>query len=261
MAESLFIVTGASRGMGAAIAEQLLVPGHVVLGISRSTNETLRAKAAQGGIHLEQWPRDLAQATQVADEVQAWLASFDATRFTQATLINNAGVIPRIGPIDECTTAELSSALRVGLEAAMLLTASFLRATRSWSALRSGGVKVLNISSGLGRRAMAGSASYCASKAGMEHFSRAVSLDEAHRQATQGAAAKIVSLAPGVIDTGMQAQLRGADSSGFPDQGAFLGLHASGQLATPEHAAAKVLRFLARADFGVQPVADVRDPA
>jgi benzil reductase ((S)-benzoin forming) len=261
MAESLFIVTGASRGMGAAIAEQLLLPGHVVLGISRGTNETLRAKAAQDGIHLEQWARDLADAPQVADEVQAWLSNFDPKRFSQAALINNAGVITRIGLVDECSTAELSSALRVGLESAVLLTASFLRATRSWDALRNGGVKVLNISSGLGRRAMAGSASYCASKAGMDHFSRAAALDEAHRKATQGAGAKIVSLAPGVIDTDMQTQLRGADSAGFPDKGNFLGLHASGQLSTPHDAAAKVLKFLARSDFGSNPVADVRDPA
>jgi NAD(P)-dependent dehydrogenase (short-subunit alcohol dehydrogenase family) len=261
MPESLFIVTGASRGMGAAIAEQLLVKGHVVLGISRGTNETLRAKAAQAGAQLEQWARDLSEAPQVADELQAWLAGFDAKRFSQAALINNAGVITRIGPMDESTTAELSSALRVGLESALLLTASFLRATRPWDALHAGGVKVLNISSGLGRRAMAGSASYCASKAGMDHFSRAVALDEAHRKATQGAGAKIVSLAPGVIDTDMQTQLRGADASGFPDKGNFMGLHASGQLATPHDAAAKVLRYLAREDFGSNPVADVRDPA
>lgn len=261
MPQSLFIVTGASRGMGAAIAEQLLKPGHTVLCISRGTNETQRAKAAQSGVRLEQWARDLADAPQVADELEDWLGRFGAQDFDEASLINNAGVITRVGPMDECTTAELSWALRVGLESAMLLTASFLRATRPWKAMREGRVKVLNISSGLGRRAMAGSAPYCAAKAGMDHFSRAVALDEAHRAATQGAGAKIVSLAPGVIDTDMQTQLRGAEPAGFPDQGNFVGMHASGQLATPQDAAAKVLTFLRRKDFGSNPVADVRDPA
>jgi NAD(P)-dependent dehydrogenase (short-subunit alcohol dehydrogenase family) len=260
MAESLFIVTGASRGMGAAIADQLLEARHTVLGISRSTNESLQSRASTTGASLEQWPRDLAHAPAVADEVEAWLRRFDAQRFDRAVLINNAGVITRVGPMDECTSAELSAALRVGLESALLLTASFLRATRGWKAMRAGHVKVLNISSGLGRRAMAGSAPYCASKAGMDHFSRAAALDEAHLVKTQGYGAKIASLAPGVIDTDMQAQLRSADSTGFPDQGNFVGMHTSGQLSSPHDAAAKVLAYLNRKDFGSNPAADVRDP-
>jgi len=255
MGESLYIVTGASRGMGAAIAEQLLSPQHVVLGISRSINTQLAATAKQRGAPLEQWPRDLAHSVEAADELEAWLRRVDAARFDAAALINNAGVITRVGPMDEATNAELSSALRVGLESAMLLTASFIRATRGWRAMASGGVKVLNISSGLGRHAMAGSAPYCAAKAGMDHFSRAVALDEAHR----GQGAKIVSLAPGVIDTDMQSQLRAADSAGFPDQENFLHMHEAGQLATPHDAAARVLAYLRRPDFGSNPVADVRD--
>jgi benzil reductase ((S)-benzoin forming) len=261
MAQSLYIVTGASRGMGAAIAEQLIAPGHTLLCISRGTNETQRAKAAQAGVPIEQWASDLADAPQVADELESWLRQFDAQRFDEAALINNAGVITRVGPMDECSNAELSSALRVGLESAMLLSASFLRATRSWKAMKDGRVKVLNISSGLGRRAMAGSAPYCAAKAGMDHFSRAAALDEAHRASTQGGGARIVSLAPGVIDTDMQVQLRGSDPSGFPDKGNFVGLHQSGQLSTPQEAAARVLGYLRRPDFGSNPVADVRDPA
>jgi benzil reductase ((S)-benzoin forming) len=259
MPESLFIVTGASRGMGAAMAEQLLAPGHTLLCISRGTSDAQRARAAQCGAHLEQWPRDLTEAPKVADELEAWLRTWDAQRFDEAALVNNAGVIARVGPLDGSTTAELSAALRVGLESALLLTAAFLRATRSWRALAQGRVKVLNISSGLGRRAMAGSAPYCAAKAGMDHFSRTVALDEAHRAATLGAGAKIVSLAPGVIDTGMQEQLRGSDPAGFPDQGNFLRMQSAGQLATPQDAAAKVLAYLARPDFGSNPVADIRE--
>lgn len=261
MPESLYIVTGASRGMGAAIAEQLLKAGHTIVCISRGTNEAQRSMASQYGAHLEQWPRDLANAPAVADELEAWLRQFDPQRFVQAALINNAGVITPPGPMDECANAELSSALRVGLESAMLLTASFLRATRPWKAMDDGRVKVLSISSGLGRRAMAGCAPYCAAKAGMDHFSRAVALDEAHRAKTHGAAARIVSLAPGVIETDMQLQLRSADVSGFPDKGNFVGMHTSGQLDPPHVAAAKVLAFLNRKDFGSNPVTDVRDPA
>ena len=171
-------------------------------------------------------------------------------------LINNAGVIPAVGPTEGCDAAELSGALRVGLEAAILLSAAFLRATLAWRADR----RILHVSSGLGRRAMAGSAVYCAVKAGMDHHARCVALDEAHA-ATQGRRpARIVSLAPGVIDTDMQVQLRSADAAGFPDQHRFAHLHASGQLTNAVVAAQRVLAFLARPDFGDSPVADVRDP-
>ena len=57
----------------------------------------------------------------------------------------------------------------------------------------------------------------------------------------------------------MQVQLRGADPGGFPDHGAFVQMKSGGHLDSPAAAAAKVLAYLRRADFGAQPVADVRD--
>jgi benzil reductase ((S)-benzoin forming) len=255
MASHLYLLTGASRGLGAAMAEQLLRTDATLLCISRHVNVSLAAHADAAPATLEQWSRDLSDPVPVARQVETWLRTFDAARFDEAALINNAGVVTRIGPIDESADAEIASALRVGLEAAMLLSAAFLRATRGWRARREGRCKVLNISSGLGRRAMAGSAVYCAAKAGMDHFSRAVALDEAHR----GHAARIVSLAPGVIDTDMQSQLRAADAAGFPERNRFVNLRSSGQLSSPQDAAARVLAYLRREDFGTTVVADVRD--
>ena len=57
----------------------------------------------------------------------------------------------------------------------------------------------------------------------------------------------------------MQVQLRGADASRFPDIGNFQALKEKGMLSTPAEAAARLLAFLARSDFGAHPVADVRD--
>jgi NAD(P)-dependent dehydrogenase (short-subunit alcohol dehydrogenase family) len=71
--------------------------------------------------------------------------------------------------------------------------------------------------------------------------------------------ARVCSLAPGVIDTDMQVQLRGADAGAFPDIGNFIGLKEKGMLTSPQEAAARVLAALARPDFGANPVADVRD--
>ena len=247
---SLTILTGASRGMGHAMAEQMLQSGAHLLCISRHTSADLAALAAQRGATLEQWSADLADAAPVAQRLLPWLAALDPAALTSATLINNAGVIGALTPLRDGDSADIANALRVGLEAPMLLCAAFLNATMGWTVPR----KVLNISSGLGRRAMASSGAYCAAKAGMDHFTRCLALDEA----LQAHGAKVCSLAPGVVDTDMQVQLRGADPKAFPDLANFAGLHAQGQLASPQAAAARVLAYLARADFGAELVADVR---
>ena len=251
MTDKLYILTGASRGLGAALARQLLLPSNRLLCISRRVDADLAAQAGAASSPLEQWPLDLADPLPAAARLEAWLGAQDPLRFSEACLINNAGVVPRVGPADAAGADELSNALRVGLEAPIVLCAAFLRATRGWPGVR----KVLNVSSGLGRRAMAGSAVYCAAKAGMDHFSRAAALDEAHR----GSRARIVSLAPGVIDTDMQIRLREADATGFPEQGNFRSLKDSGGLTSPATAAQRMLAYLARADFGSTVVADVRD--
>ena len=245
MKPSLTIITGASRGLGRAVAEQRLAQGHQVLSISRQAAVGLASPL------LKHWSTDLADAAGVAARLQAWLAERGPETFARVDLINNAGVISQLAPLGDITAADLANAVRVGLEAPLLLTAAFLRATRGWSLPR----KVLLVSSGLGRRAMAGSASYCAAKAGLDHLARAVALEEAARPD----GVRIVSLAPGVIDTDMQVQLRTADPASFPERERFLGLKAGGQLDSPSQAAAKLLTCLDRADFGSNPVGDVRD--
>ena len=248
--QNLYILTGASRGMGLSMARQLLVPGNTLLCISRTDSPALLQSAQEAGATLLQWHHDLADSGGLSIRLEKWLGDQPATDWASATLINNAGVIAHIGPMSDTQASDLTQALRVGLEAPMVLTAAFLRVTQTWPGVR----KVLNISSGLGRRPMASQAAYCAAKAGMDHFSRCLAMEEALKPR----GAKVCSLAPGVIDTGMQLQLRGADSADFPDRKSFEQLKTAGQLSSPDDAAKRVLAYLARLDFGAQPVADVR---
>ena len=247
----LTILTGASRGMGLAMVTQLCQPDARLLCISRHNATGLARLAEQRGADLVQWVADLSDAATVAGQLSGWLKTQDAAPLASATLINNAALVGRVGPLDPADLADVASTLRVDLEAPMLLTAVFLTATRHWAMPK----KILNISSGLGRRAMAGASLYCAAKAGMDHYSRCVALDESR----QAHAVCIVSLAPGVIDTDMQSDLRASDPARFPDRANFVQLKETGTLASPETAARRVLAYLARPDFGEQPVADVRD--
>jgi len=245
------IVTGASRGLGLAIARHLLARGEQVLSLQRTPNAQLASAAGRPG-QLEQWACDLAAPADAAARLARWIAALPRAQIASLTLINNAAGLARPAPLGDVAAADLAGALRVGLEAPMLLSAAFLNASTDLTVPR----KLLNISSGLGRRAMAGSAAYCAAKAGLDHLSRSIALEEAARPH----GAKVVSLAPGVIDTDMQLQLRSADPAAFAERDNFAQLKALGRLDSPEAAAAKVLAYLDRADFGRNAVADVRDP-
>ncbi len=250
MQTELTVLTGHSRGMGRALAQMLLARGHRLLGISRGRLQGPDPAALAAGDLIE-WQADLSEGSEVARRLRAWLEGQSAQPWRSVTLINNAGLIPAIVPLSRAQPEDLARALRVDLETPMQLCAAFLAATADWPAQR----RILNISSGLGRRAMASQSAYCAAKAGMDHFTRCLALDEA--RLPNGA--RVCSLAPGVIDTDMQVQLRGASDTDFPDRPGFEGLHLQGMLTSPEAAAERLLAFLARSDFGQQPVADVRD--
>ncbi|MFI4928574.1 MAG: SDR family NAD(P)-dependent oxidoreductase, partial [Burkholderiales bacterium] len=116
----LTILTGASRGMGLAMAQQLLAAGHDLLCIARHTNDTLAAEAKQAGRQCEQWPHDLARADGAATRLDTWLQARDQRELASVTLINNAGLIPRIAPLEDIPVDQLKDAMRVGLEAPLL---------------------------------------------------------------------------------------------------------------------------------------------
>lgn len=233
-----------------AMARQILEQGHHLITMARHRNDALEAVAQTHQATLQQWQHDLSAPDTAAQQLRSWLAAQEASRYARVVLINNAGVIPPIAPLSHTDWSAISNALRVGLEAPMLLTSAFLQATENWSIPR----RVLNISSGLGRRAIASQATYCAAKAGMDNFSLSVALDEASKPH----GAKICSLAPGVIDTDMQLQLRSASVEDFPGVGRFADLKANGQLTSPEAAGARVLAWLERENFGDPVIADVR---
>ena len=249
---SLVLLTGASRGLGHAIAAQYLAEDAFVLGLSRSMSTTLHA-AAGGG--LEQWPVDLADPLPVGKRLAAWLAEFEQREGGQPPrrlrVIHNAALLSDPGNVAEADAGSLAQSLRIGLEAPVALTAAILHATAHWAASDR---RVLFVSSGLGRYAMAGSAAYCAQKAGLDHFARALALEEERRPN----GARVAAVAPGIVDTDMQKQLRGADPQRFPDRAKFDEFHRNGSLSSPTDAAARLIALLERDDYGTLPVTDTR---
>lgn len=247
--QHLYVITGASKGMGLEMALQLLSPQHQVLCISRTASPELAQAADRARAHLTQWCENLADPAPVAQRLADWLATRDRRHWRSVTLINNAGTLGAMAPLQTVAPPTITQAIMVGLVAPLQLTASFLQATGDGASVQ----KILNISSGMSQRAMAGAALYGAAKAGMDQFSRCVALDEARRSP----GAHIVSLAPGVIDTDMQRELRSGDDALFPDKARYIQLQATGALTSPREAARQVLAYLHHAEFGTEPVVNI----
>lgn len=237
------LLTGHSRGLGDALARDLLGRGHHLLGLGRSGNAALARDFPQ---HFSEQPLDLSDLAALA----GWLAGGQLRDFLadadQAVLINNAGMLQPVGPLGSQGDADIARALALNLGAPLILADAFVAATGHCSDRR-----IVHISSGAARNAYAGWSVYGASKAGLDQHARAVALERLPHL-------RIASLAPGVVDTDMQAEVRASDAGHFPQQARFAALKADGQLSTPANAARRLADHLLGGDFGQSVDGDLR---
>jgi benzil reductase ((S)-benzoin forming) len=242
------IVTGHTRGLGAALADLLLQRGIDVLGLGRGANAELATRHA---------PRFTQAQADLADPaaLEQWLAGNALSTFAAGAecvvLFNNAGTVDPIAALGEQDAGAIARAVTLNV-AAPLMLANALAATPALGANASR--RIVHVSSGAARNAYPGWSVYCATKAALDHHARAVALD-----APQGV--RICSLAPGVIDTGMQEAIRSTSIEQFPLRERFEQLKQNGQLSTPEKAAQQLIDYALSEAFGSAPTTDVRELA
>jgi len=246
----LTIITGASRGLGAALADALMAPDHRLLCLARSAMTALRERAAGKGCVVDAKSVDLCAVAAAVAALEAGLADIDRDAVTEVCLINNAGTVEPVRPARRLLPAEISASVALNLTAPMALTSAFLHLTAEWTSVK----KIVNITSGAAHKSYQGWSVYCATKAALDHFSRCVALEEQE----QARGARIVSLAPGMMDTAMQVVIRALPPGDFKEQSRFLAFKEAGQLPSPEDAARRVIAYLQRSDFGSEPVVDLR---
>lgn len=250
----VYIITGASRGLGEALASRLLQPENRLLCLARTRSVPLAREAEAAGVRLDWFECDLAAlAAEAGTEalMRELLERAEPETAQCLRLINNAGMLDPIGPAHANDAAAISRHIAVNLTAPIALTGAFLRLTGHLQADK----RVLQMSSGAGRHPYAGWSVYCAAKAGLDHYTRCVKLE----QEALPYGAKVASVAPGVVDTAMQALIRESDESRFPSHARFVQLHESGGLASPQEAAAQLVALLEHPDFGVEPIVDIRN--
>ncbi|MFY3859009.1 short-chain dehydrogenase [Achromobacter xylosoxidans] len=249
MSDTIAILTGASRGIGAAMARGLAKPGTRLITLARREDPELAAYAHSQDAQLEQLSvdlSDLAAAEAAARRICDALPR-DARRYL---LINNAGTVHPVSGTDALIDGPaIAAAFNLNVTAVMLLTARFLAAVADLKADR----RVLNISSGAGRNPNAGWGVYCATKAALDMYSRVVKQEQGE------GGARVVSLAPGIVDTDMQAAIRSSDPKSFPALAKFQDFHASGKLSSPANVASRILAYLDRDDFGTTEIDDIRN--
>lgn len=185
------IVTGASRGIGAAAARELAKAGTSVLLLARSTTEIeqLAQEIMQAGGKAAAMPCDVSRYADVAAAVERCKSEFGRVDI----LVNNAGVIDPIAAIDAGDPAEWGQLIDINVKGVY----HGIRAAAPSMAAQGSGV-ILNISSGAATGPMEGWSAYCASKAAVLMVTRAADKELGPR------GVRVVGLSPGTVATEMQ---------------------------------------------------------
>lgn len=238
-----FIITGTSRGIGAGIAKELLAQGNTVIGISRSKNQELNG--------LIQHAVDLSNTETLETTFTEILQSIDLEKATGVFLVNNAGLLAPMKPIQKASGSELTKHINVNVIAPMIMAAVFIRELSALNIRK----RILNISSGAGKNPYFGWSAYCTSKAGIDMFSRTVSVE----QQEVNNPVEVVSFAPGVVDTEMQSEIRATEEEDFINLPRFKEMHEAGALQDTDTVGKFIADYLLSDRFEDGGVVDIRD--
>lgn len=181
------LVTGGTRGIGRAIALALKADGRNVVATYAANDQAAHQFKHETGIDVAKW--DAAHLHSCFEGVKA----VEAKHGPIAILVNNAG-ITRDAPLHKMTEAQWDDVIMADLKSCFTMTRAVIEGMRE-----RGFGRIVNISSINGQRGQFGQANYCAAKAGMIGFTKALALEGASRNITVNA------VAPGYVDTDMVA--------------------------------------------------------
>lgn len=232
------LITGHSHGLGAALAAAWLETGACVIGLARRTNPELAATYPD---QLQETAINLADSQAVLDYTRSDAFRHICQEADTLWLFNNAGTVAPSAPLGAQADDDITHALNLNITAPLLLANATVAHARDRERVR-----IVHISSGAARKPYPGWSIYGASKAALD------------RHAADAAAegVRIVSLAPGVVDTAMQAGMR--NDAAFPLREQFAALHADGKLQSASDTAAQILAYCQSDQFAREPIADIR---
>jgi len=230
------IITGVSRGLGEAIAVQLLAQDWNVVGVGRKSGARLH------GDRYRFVKLDLADVGAIEAKLAPPLTDLARARPSAVVCINNAAVAGPVGMAGRIPNAEIATSLTANVVAPVVIANLFCRIFTDGESDR----RIVNVSSGAAQTPLPGSAVYCTAKAGLEMLTRTLAAE----QGPDGI--RIVSLRPGIIDTDMQVFMRSHSDDVLPTAAMFKRFHEQRQLVAPDVAAAKIVQkvVVARVEQG-----------
>lgn len=237
----IYYITGTSRGIGKALAEKVLEKEDaMVYGISRTHS-----------IEHERY-RPLEMDLSDLEALRRWDFG-DHEEAGELVLINNAGTLGSIKPVGKDEDEAIQRAFDLNLSAPAILMNKFIKRYQELPAKK----LIVNVSSGAGKHAIDGWSCYCASKAGLDMFSQVVEEEQqVHRYPSP---VRVMAIAPGIVETRMQEEIRGTSEADFSSVGRFHESKAKGQLADPQEVAEKYLRIMDDPDSFPEVLLSVRD--
>ncbi|MGI8685962.1 MAG: SDR family NAD(P)-dependent oxidoreductase [Acidimicrobiales bacterium] len=235
---ALIWISGASSGIGAALAASVPWTGARVIDISR--------RGAPGLEHLEADLADPASWETVSASFHKELAAFEGER---SVFVHAAGTIDPMGYAAEVDPAAYRRNVLLNAASPQVLGQAFLAA----AAGRPGRRHLVLITSGAAKSVYPGWSSYGAAKAAVDQWVRNVGAEQEERGGV-----RVVAVAPGTVDTAMQRTIRETAQDAFPQRQKFADLHEGGKLADPAEVAARMWGLL-DADLDNGSVVDLRD--
>lgn len=231
------------------MVRKLLAREHSLFGISRTINQELHTLAKNKEMYFEHLCVDLRNIMQLEEVMASIFAKIEPDKLESICLINNAGMLTPIKTLEKCSAEEITDNLQLNLMAPLILTAAFLRHTKGLQTEKS----VVNISSGAAKKPYAGWSCYCTAKAGLELFTQCVAAEQVANEAP----VKMLSIIPGIIDTEMQAEIRAADVSDFPQVARFIGFKEQQQLRSSDEVAEKIVELLQKKELASGTILDL----
>lgn len=230
MGAALVWISGASSGIGLALAQSLPWDGARVIGISRH-------RAEPDTTHrVEHLAVDLANPASWPVIGESFRRELEGTDPDRVVFVHAAGTLDPIGFAGEVDTEAYTANVVLNSAAPQVLGHMFLAATARLEQARR---HLVMITSGAATGVYAGWSSYGAGKAAVDQWVRDAGAEQAARGGVQ-----VMAVAPGTVDTGMQSRLRQTPEVDFPAKAKFENLHAQGKLADPLEVATRIWALL-----------------
>ena len=226
----VFLVTGASKGLGRSIALAIANSGATVIALARNSSELkeIEAKLKTISVNSIALSCDLSKSADISNASDLILSKFEHL----SGIVHNAGMINPIGNMLDISQDDWELTLKVNLLGVQDLTGSLDAVIGGEKHTR-----VTTISSGASQRSLHGWSAYCVSKAGLDMWTKCMAEEGENENISA------LAIAPGIVDTAMQEDIRGADESSFPLLQNFKDYYANGELSKPDDVAIKLLPY------------------